>query len=162
MAENAAKEELEGKAGTTEAKKAKEEPAKPTRKRTRRAKYINIYSPFLMKETKHELIGEPIETGQGKLQWARCTKSRHSQLVNLDRVQQEQDKAKAIEHFTKEDAKQYSPQDTYAQGDVIFHKVWDDVGVIRSKEVASSGKNCIIVEFMKLGEKRLIEALSDY
>ena len=131
------------------------------KKRTRRAKYITIYSPFLMKETKHELIGEPIETEQGRLQWARCTKSRHSQLVNLDRVQQEQDKAKAIEHFTKEDAKQYSPQEAYEQGDVIYHKVWDDVGVIRSKDVTSSGKNCIIVEFMKCGEKRLIESLSD-
>lgn len=136
-------------------------PVKATRKRTRRAKYITIYSPFLMKETKHELIGEPIETEQGKLQWARCTKSRHSQLVNLDRVQQEQDKAKAIEHFTKEDAKQYSPQDFYNQGDVIFHKVWDDVGVVRSKDVSSSGRKCIIVEFMKCGEKRLIEALTE-
>ena len=35
------------------------------RKRTRRAKYITLFSPFLMRETKHELIGEPIETDNG-------------------------------------------------------------------------------------------------
>lgn len=40
-----------------------------TRKRSRRAKYITLYSPFLMKETKHELIGEPIETDKGRHQW---------------------------------------------------------------------------------------------
>jgi hypothetical protein len=142
-------------------KVATETEEKPKRKRTRRAKYITIYSPFLMKETKHELIGEPIETDKGKLQWARCTKSRHSQLVNLDQVQQDQDKAKAIEHFSKEDAKQYSPKETYQQGDVIFHKVWDDVGVVRSKDVSSGGKDCIIVEFMRCGEKTLIESLGE-
>jgi len=131
------------------------------KKRTRRAKYITIYSPFLMKETKHELIGEPIETAQGRIQWARCTKSRHSQLINLDRVQQEQDKSKAVEHFSKEDAKKYDPHDGYLQGDVIFHSVWDDVGVIRSKEVTSGGKHSIVVEFMRLGEKTLIEQLGE-
>ena len=54
------------------------------KKRSRRAKYIILYSPFLMKETKHELIGEPIETDEGRQQWARCTKSHHSQLINLE------------------------------------------------------------------------------
>jgi len=142
-----------------EKKSAKTEVA--NRKRTRRAKYITIYSPFLMKETKHELIGEPIETEQGHLQWARCTKSRHSQLINLDRIQIEQDKAQAIEHFSKDQSKKYDPRTEYKQGDVIFHEVWDDIGVVRSKEVLSSGKNAIVVEFMKNGEKKLIEQLSE-
>jgi hypothetical protein len=39
--------------------------------------------------------------------------------------------------------------------------VWDDIGVVRAKEVLSSGKNAIIVEFMKNGEKKLIEQLSE-
>jgi hypothetical protein len=41
-------------------------PKKTTR--TRKAKYITLYSNFLMKETKHELIGEPVITEAGKQQ----------------------------------------------------------------------------------------------
>jgi len=129
------------------------------KKRTRRARYITLYSPFLMKETKHELVGEPIETESGRHQWARCTRSRHSQLVNLDAIEQEQDKSKAVIHITREDARKYSPKDEYQIGDVIFHAVWDDVGIVRSKEVTSNGGKAIIVQFEKNSEKRLIENL---
>lgn len=129
------------------------------KKRSRRAKYITLYSPFLMKETKHELIGEAIETENGRTQWARCTRSRHSQLVNLDKIEAEVDKSKAVVHISREDAKKYSPKDEYSVGDVIFHKVWDDVGIVRSKEVTSTGGKAIIVHFEKNNEKRLIENL---
>ena len=127
------------------------------KKRSRRAKYITLYSPFLMKETKHELIGEPIETDNGRQQWARCTRSRHSQLVNLDAIEAEQDKALAVIHISREDALKYSPQDEYQIGDVLYHKVWDDVGIVRAKEVTSTGGHAIIVQFEKNNEKRLIE-----
>lgn len=129
------------------------------KKRSRRAKYITLYSPFLMKETKHELIGEPIETESGRHQWARCTRSRHSQLVNLDAIEQEQDKSKAVIHITREDARKYNPKEEYQIGDVIFHAVWDDVGIVRAKEVTSNGGKSIVVQFEKNSEKRLIENL---
>ncbi|MGE5479552.1 MAG: hypothetical protein ACM3U1_03890 [Chloroflexota bacterium] len=131
------------------------------RKRSRRAKYITLYSPFLMKETKHELIGEPIETETGRHQWARCTRSRHSQLVNLDAIEAEADKSHAVVHIAREDAKKYSPKEEYAIGDVIFHAVWDDVGIVRAKEVTSNGGRSILVQFEKNNEKRLIENLSN-
>ncbi|MBM2814197.1 MAG: hypothetical protein HW421_959 [Ignavibacteria bacterium] len=129
------------------------------RKRSRRAKYITLYSPFLMKETKHELIGEPIETEKGRHQWARCTRSRHSQLVNLDSIEADSDRSKAVVHISREDARKYSPGDEYQIGDVIFHSKWDDVGIVRSKEVTSTGGKSIIVHFEKNNEKRLIENL---
>ncbi len=129
------------------------------RKRSRRAKYITLYSPFLMKETKHELIGEPIETENGRHQWARCTRSHHSQLVNLDAIEAETDKSKAVVHISRDEAKKYSPKDEYQIGDVIFHQVWDDVGIVRSKEVMSNGGNAIIVQFERGAEKKLIENL---
>ncbi len=129
------------------------------RKRSRRAKYITLYSPFLMRETKHELIGEPIETEKGRHQWARCTRSRHSQLINLDAIEAEQDKSKAVVHISREDAKKYSPKEEYQVGDVIFHAVWDDVGIVRAKEVTSTGGRAIVVQFEQHSEKRLIENL---
>jgi hypothetical protein len=130
------------------------------RKRTRRAKYITLYSPFLMKETKHELIGEPIETETGRHQWARCTRSRHSQLVNLDTIEAEADRSKAVIHISREDARKYNPREEFQIGDVIFHSVWDDVGIVRAKEVTSNGGRSIIVQFEKNNEKKLIENLA--
>lgn len=127
------------------------------KKRTRRAKYITLYSPFLMKETKHELIGEPIESEKGRIQWARCTRSRHSQMINLDQIEQDSDKSKAVEHHSRDLAKEYSPKGQFAVGDVIFHKVWDDIGIVKSKEVTSTGGNAIVVHFEKSNEKKLIE-----
>jgi hypothetical protein len=129
------------------------------RKRSRRAKYITLYSPFLMRETKHELIGEPIETERGRQQWARCTRSRHSQLVNLDAIEAESDKSRAVVHITREDAMKYSPKNEYEIGDFIYHQIWDDVGVVRAKEVTSTGGKAILVQFEKNSEKRLIENL---
>ncbi len=127
------------------------------KRKTRRAKYITLYSPFLMKETKHELIGEPIETEEGRQQWARCTRSRHSQLVNLDAMEVEADKSKAVIHISPEDARKYSPKEEYKIGDVIFHKVWEDVGIVRAKEITGDGGKAIVVQFEKNNEKKLIE-----
>jgi len=129
------------------------------RKRSRRAKYITLYSPFLMRETKHELIGEPIESEKGRHQWARCTRSRHSQLINLDIIEAEQDKSKAVVPVSREDEKKYSPKESYQVGDVVFHSVWEDVGIVKAKEVTSTGGRAIVVQFEKLGEKKLIENL---
>jgi hypothetical protein len=131
------------------------------RKRSRRAKYITLYSPFLMKETKHELIGEPIESENGRIQWARCTRSRHSQLVNLDAIESDVDKSKAVQHYSREDARKYSPREEYFVGEIIYHAIWDDIGVVREKEVTSTGGRSILVQFEKNAEKRLIENLSN-
>ncbi len=128
--------------------------------RVRKAKYITLYSTFLMKETKHELIGEPVVTESGRHQWARCTRSHHSQLINLDSIDAGSDKSKAIIPITREDARKYSPREEYCIGDVIFHAVWDDVGIVRAKSTTSTGGNAIVVQFEKNNEKRLIENFS--
>lgn len=122
----------------------------------RKAKYIVLYSPFLMKDTKHELIGEPQETDNGRMQWARCSLSRHSQLINLDTLASN-DKAPATIRLSREDSKDYSPKSEYSVGDVIYHKTWDDVGIVRSKEILSNGRGSLVVHFEKSKEKRLIE-----
>jgi len=134
-----------------------EVPKKKTR--ARKTKYITLYSNFLMKETKHELMGEPIISEKGKQQWARCTKSRHTQLINLDTLEQETDKSKSVINYSKDNTKVYSPKDIYEVGDVIFHKIWDDVGVVQDKDTTSTGGNAIVVQFEKNAKKTLIENL---
>jgi hypothetical protein len=130
---------------------------KPRESRARRAKYVTLYSNFLMKETKHELIGEPVITESGRQQWARCTRSHHSQLINLDAIEAEKDKSRAVIHCSKDDAKKYSPTEEYTIGDVIFHTIWDDIGIVQRKDTTSTGGNAIVVQFEKNLEKKLIE-----
>jgi hypothetical protein len=133
---------------------------KTEKKRTRKAKYITVYSPFLMRETKHELMGEPIEQEAGRMIWARCTVSHHSQLINLDAIQAQQEKNKTFDiRISREDSKPYSPKKVYDIGDVIYHKMWDDVGIVRAKEIMTNGGNAIVVLFEKSKEKRLVENL---
>ena len=123
----------------------------------RKAKYITIYSPFLMKETKHELIGEPLETENGRQQWARCSVSHHSQLINLDAMQATAEKALTQIKLAREDSKEYSPKAEYQIGDVIYHKTWDDVGIVKAKEIMSNGRASLLVHFEKNKDKRLVE-----
>lgn len=141
-------------------KRAAKAPADGAAKKTKRkAKYIILYSPFLMRETKHELIGEPLESANGRQQWARCAVSHHSQLVNLDALEDAKAKNGAAVILSREDSKEYSPKGEYAIGDVIYHKTWDDVGIIRSKEIMSNGRAALLVHFEKNKEKRLVENL---
>jgi len=145
------------KSAKTEADETTETTAK---KRTKRkAKYIVLYSPFLMKDTKHELIGEPLETENGRQQWARCSVSHHSQLINLDALQASAEKAMTQIKLAREDSKEYTPRSEYQIGDVIYHKTWDDVGIVRSKEVMSNGRASLLVHFEKNKDKRLVENL---
>ncbi len=132
------------------------------KKRRRRArKYITIYSPFLMKDTRHELIGEVMETEQGRMQWARCTVSRHAQLVNLDALEHEQQQQRVASiKIERENAKKYDPRNEYDIGDVIYHSAWDDYGLVRSKEIATNGQSLLVVLFEKNKEKRLVERIS--
>ncbi|GIV55262.1 MAG: hypothetical protein KatS3mg040_0030 [Candidatus Kapaibacterium sp.] len=129
---------------------------KKRRRRTR--KYITLYSPFLMKETRHELIGEPTETEEGRMQWARCTVSRHAQLVNLDALEQQQLRVASIK-IEREDAKDYDPRQEYNIGDVLYHREWDDYGSVRAKEIATNGMSVLVVIFEKMKERRLVERL---
>jgi hypothetical protein len=112
-----------------------------------------------MKETKHELIGEPMETENGRRQWARCTVSRHSQLIDLDALEAQHDKLHAVVPVSREDSIRYSPKDEYQVGDVILHTAWDDVGIVIAKEITSNGGHAIIVQFEQHKEKRLIEKM---
>ncbi len=127
------------------------------KKKAKKAKYITIFSPYLMKETKHELVGDPVETPQGRMQWARCIRSRQMQLVNIDIIESDIDKSRAILNVSIEDAKKYDMTKDYEVGDIIYHPVWEDVGIVKAKETTSNGLNAIIVQFQKNDEKRLIE-----
>ncbi len=131
------------------------------KRRTRKAKYIVLHSPFLMKETKHELIGDPIVHAGARQQWARCTRTHHSQLVNLDEIEAKENQVEEEVAFSKESALPYDPRREYNIGDVIFHNVWNALGRVSRKEITSNGSHAIVVMFEDKREKRLIEKLAN-
>jgi hypothetical protein len=134
-----------------------QEPVK--KRRARKNKYVVLMSPHLMKETKHEYIGEPFQQDTRTVQWARCTRTHHSQLVDLEKLKEKADALKSGQevHFDEDNARDYDPRQEYKLNDTIKHKAFDDYGVVKAKEITSNGKFAILVKFQKSGEKRLIE-----
>lgn len=112
-----------------------------------------------MKETKHELIGEPILNNGKRQQWARCTRTHHSQLVDLDEIEAKEKEVEKEIIITKEESIPYDPRNEYNIGDVIYHDVWGALGRVSRKEITSNGSHAIVVQFEDKREKRLIEKL---
>jgi len=152
---------------------ATDKPKRATRGRTRRRmKYITglILCSDCTKTARKEIVGEahtqaageepqPIDpiTGERKTDnlWVRCTKCHNTMLVNLAAMFDE--KPKAHTNMTASECTLYTPQRIYAIGEAVYHKDWDDIGSVVSKEVTGSGRHAIIVSFDKLGEKKLLE-----
>jgi hypothetical protein len=148
--------------------------AKPaTKTRTkRRSKYITglILCSDCTKTARKEIVGEartrlagegpqPIDRDSNEPPsenlWVRCTKCHNTMLVNLTALMEE--KPKTHVNMTAAECTPYSPSRIYAIGEAIYHKDWDDVGTVMSKEVTASGRNAVLVQFEKEGEKKLLE-----
>lgn len=54
----------------------------------------------------------------------------------------------------------YSPGKTYWRGQKIRHKKFDDIGEVIKKEKTEGNHHVIVVEFARVGKKRLIQAAS--
>ncbi len=155
------------------AKAATETKKRTTRTRTRRRmKYITglLLCSDCTKTARKEIVGEALtqaageginpinpETGERQTDnlWVRCTKCHNTMLVNLTAMLD--DKPKAHQNLTASECTLYTPQRIYAIGEAVYHKDWDDVGSVVSKEVTAGGRNAIVVHFDKLGERKLLE-----
>jgi len=125
-------------------------------------KYIKYFSPILLQETKHQLLGEPFETENGMMQLIKCLRTRHISTINLDEIELSDTlKNRKPNGISKEDAEVYSPLNEYPLGSIIYHEKWDDIGIVNAKEILSSGQHAIVVNFEKSKEKRLVEKLKN-
>jgi len=155
------------------AKPAADKPKRTARGRTRRRmKYITglMLCSDCTKTARKEIVGEartqaageapqPIDPITGERQsdnlWVRCTKCHNTMLVNLTAMFE--DKPKAHANLSASECTPYTPQRIYAIGEAVYHKEWDDIGSVVSKEITGSGRHAIIVNFDKVGEKKLLE-----
>jgi hypothetical protein len=105
-----------------------------------------------------EMMGE---REPGKL-WCRCTRCRHSSLLNIDELKLQESKRKKpedISGISVDKCTQYSPDKTYSVGEAIYHKIWQEVGKVTAKARISNGGQAIVVLFEKSGERKLVENL---
>lgn len=87
--------------------------------------------------------------------WIRCVSC--NQVYLLKEWQIQIDKELKPQELNPEDCQLYSPHGIYAQGDAVYHKSLDEVGVVREKNATGSGAHVIIVEFINSGRKQLLE-----
>jgi len=55
-----------------------------------------------------------------------------------------------------EKAREYSPNDSYQSGDIIYHPHWKDYGVVVKLRRSGGGRELAEVHFQKLGLKKLL------
>ena len=117
-----------------------------------RTKYSEQFCAYCNKETKMVLVGT-MEGQVGKI-WYRCTRCNHTSLLedSMNNVNGALDPSTAT---------MYKPCQCFKVGEAIFHSEWNDVGKVLSKMKTSDGSQAIIVSFEKLGQRRLIENLSE-
>jgi hypothetical protein len=101
-----------------------------------------------------EIIGAVV--GAENKVWFRCTRCHHSMMINAQGQEKTKDN---IIKINRDECVDYSPEKIYNVGSSIYHTDWDDMGMVKSKEKTSSGRNAIWVEFEKNGIKKLIENL---
>lgn len=54
-------------------------------------------------------------------------------------------------------AKPYAPTGHYAVGDVLYHRGWDDHGLVLEKQELPGGRGLLKVRFVEHGEMQLVE-----
>jgi hypothetical protein len=90
--------------------------------------------------------------------WYRCSRCHHNALVDETNLtaSKEADDAKSL---SKDQCTSYSPDKSYSIGDAIYHTEWDDIGWVRTREKTSDGSYAILVDFQRLGQRKLIDSL---
>lgn len=122
-----------------------------------RGKSISHYCAHCERVAKMELVGA-VEAQPDKT-WYRCTRCRHAVLLDLSELKRNEEASKKKPE--RSDCSEYRPQESYKVGQAIFHTEWDDVGKVISKERTSGGASAIVVSFERLGERKLLENLSN-
>jgi len=86
--------------------------------------------------------------------WAKCRKCRHMFVINpeVDVIN--------VKDIDVENYIVYSPDKKFEIGQSIYHQSWNDYGKVVSKQIVSNGKSAIVVEFQKLGSKKLLENIN--
>jgi hypothetical protein len=65
--------------------------------------------------------------------------------------------ADLLDEIDPEKARSYSASETYAVGDVVHHRAWNDYGIVKATESLPGNRRIIRVRFVNAGEVQLLE-----
>jgi len=114
-----------------------------------------LFGPSAKKSKEKKSANEQDSSAAENQYWIRCTACNQVHLLKEWQIQI--DRELNPHELKPEDCQVYTPQGIYAQGDAVYHKSLDEVGVVREKQATGSGAHVIIVEFCKSGRKQLLE-----
>ena len=103
------------------------------------------------------------DTSDDGVIWLKCPRCKgilpHMDDGTSDTVGQDGGDAPTAEQEEIDTSKavSYEPAGSYAVGDVIHHRGWNDFGVVLAKEQLPGNRQVIRVRFMENGELQLIE-----
>jgi hypothetical protein len=118
-----------------------------------RIKNVETFCSFCGSITKMEISGD--YPGNDQKKWARCKKCKQKMVIDVVEVPKEQ--KPVLEGIENEQFTVYAPTKTFIVGEPIYHQGFDDYGRVVSKVLLADGRSSIMVEFRKLGVKKLIE-----
>ncbi len=122
-----------------------------------RTKNVEAFCSICGAVKKFEITGEYSDKENETKKWAKCKTCKQTQVIDLQEIVHST--KPVLDDLETRESKNYSPSETYLVGDVIYHKVWDDYGIVVNKLFMSDGQSSISVEFKKSGNKKLIESL---
>jgi len=122
-----------------------------------RTKNVEVFCSICGAIKKFEITGEYSDKENETKKWAKCKTCKQTQVIDLNNIVLTN--KPILDDIETKEAKNYSPSETYIIGDIIYHKAWDDYGMVVNKLFMSDGQSSITVEFKKSGNKKLIESI---
>ncbi len=120
----------------------------------RLTKNIEAYCKTCAAITKMEIVSPAGEAFGQDHYWAHCKKCKNKLVISIDDISTK-DKF-SVKDIDMGEAVDYSPDNDYEVGMVLYHKGWQDFGVVKAKSRISSVKVRLTVEFQSKGIKELL------
>lgn len=124
----------------------------------KKIKNIEYFCSFCSAVKKMELQPEP-KPGTDDIYWAKCKSCKQMMTVNFNELSK--DSKPSLKDFDNLNFIDYSPKIDFEIGNGVYHKIWDDYGVVIEKDVVAKDRFTITVDFQKSGKKKLITLLSN-
>ncbi|HSL88343.1 MAG TPA: hypothetical protein VK870_03485 [Ignavibacteriaceae bacterium] len=123
-----------------------------------KVKNVQTFCSYCGAERTIELVKGAFSDDAETKQWGKCKKCKQMIMIDITHIQLADGSSKNME---TENAVEYSPKNTFEIGAAIYHKGWDDFGLVTGKEILSTGQKSITVDFQKSGIKKLIESITN-
>lgn len=117
---------------------------------------VQAFCSYCGTERTLELVKIAFNDESENKKWGKCKKCKQMIMIDLSQVEITESSVKNME---TDKATDYSPEHSYEVGNAIYHKGWDDFGLVTAKETLSNGQKSITVDFQKSGTKKLIESI---